>query len=151
MAYLLMNHLAAEAKTPGMWGIKKKLPKNGMAGGPKALRWIKSWIQCAERESGVSMDHDQLYRASLSFLSVFCCLVGSFHLYFVFGTGDKIESLFRACLIVYCPSCCLLHLNLATVGSRRSKSLTVTSIFRKTLNRTPKSSENPIVASNIKT
>ena len=33
--HLLINHAAALATIPGMWGIKKKLPKKGTVGGPE--------------------------------------------------------------------------------------------------------------------
>ena len=33
--YLFINHLEQDAITPGICGMKNKLPKNGNAGGPK--------------------------------------------------------------------------------------------------------------------
>ena len=34
-SYLFINHLEQDAITPGICGMKNKLPKNGNAGGPK--------------------------------------------------------------------------------------------------------------------
>jgi hypothetical protein len=37
-AHLLINHDAALATMPGIWGIKKKLPKKGTMGGPEKTK-----------------------------------------------------------------------------------------------------------------
>ena len=61
--YLFINHFEHEARTPGIWGIKKRLPKNGTIGGPKiSLQKIKNAPQS-----------DKFLQ--FSFLVKWCCMI----------------------------------------------------------------------------
>ena len=58
-----MNHFEHEARTPGIWGMKKRLPKNGTIGGPKICllknhKCTKIWQIPTIFFSGKMMLHD---------------------------------------------------------------------------------------------